>query len=116
MTPQSNASNRTNEVQLGAALLAFNAIADELGLSKVERDTISQQSGELDSEQVASFLSIYEEAGRLVGNARSWLTSRNTSEVFQGLTPIERILREPRSGLATARAYLAQGFGGWTEG
>lgn len=95
-----------------AANLAFDQAATALGLLDGERARILGSSrGQFD--RLLLFVTIYEEAASVFGEASIWLKGPNTGNPFEGKAPLAFILEDPKKNLIRTLQYWDRTTGGW---
>jgi hypothetical protein len=120
--------NQADPTTVGMALRAFDRLAETLGITTAQRSALldqseveyqlwlGQENPQLSSDQqerLGRFLSIAELAETLAGEPKAWLFAPNSSDVFQGHTPIVHLLQGGLRGFISTQNYLRETFGGW---
>lgn len=89
----------------------FEKMANEIGLDACTREVILGDS-DVQLDRMTLFIWVYEESGRLLGDAGLWLKAPNTGFLFNGRTPMAYILEKPGAHLRSTYQYLRGAYGG----
>jgi hypothetical protein len=91
----------------------FERNAENLGIPAEDLARALGSGTRPGAHHLGSFVGIYDVGGRVFGDAKAWLNTPNDGALFQGVTPLTRILRDPMSMPQPTRDHLIAAPGGW---